>query len=108
MRSQILNTDPLPNLDKVFANVLREENYHDTVVEPEIKVEGITFVAKNSNRPLCDYCGKLGIRRMIFGACMANPQMVACVVVVLVEEANPVVVNMEQLAGKGGRDESQY
>lgn len=55
-----LNTDPLPNIDKVFANALRKEQHHETVAEPNAQIEGAASFAKPMSRLTCDHCGKSG------------------------------------------------
>nr|CAD1840351.1 unnamed protein product [Ananas comosus var. bracteatus] len=70
IRSQILSIDPMPNLSKVYAFVVREEKQQSLFASRGPKVEAAALHVSNvvktnqrdSNRfkERCDYCKKLG------------------------------------------------
>jgi len=68
VRSNILAIEPLPNLNKVYAMILREESQKNLShgAEARIAVEGAAFKAtvagrnRLGNRPRCSHCSKLG------------------------------------------------
>ncbi|KAL0733144.1 hypothetical protein Bca4012_009354 [Brassica carinata] len=81
IRSQIINEDPLPDLNSAYSRVIREEQHHLTVRSQEVKNEAIGFnvktetptqqslvAAANASRPrdrsdpprFCTHCNKKG------------------------------------------------
>ena len=67
LRGQILATDPLPPLDKIF-NIVRQEEHHKGVIQRrEEKVDSALAFAvpmktnqSNLERPTCKHCGRTG------------------------------------------------
>lgn len=68
VRSNILSMEPLPNLNKVYSMILREERQQTLTRNMEIKtvVEGAVFKAvvadksKPDSHPRCTHCQKIG------------------------------------------------
>lgn len=65
VRTNILALEPLPNLNKVYSMVLREERQQRITSTAEPKVEGATFKAsatrsRAGTRPRCTHCQKPG------------------------------------------------
>ena len=68
VRSTILSMEPLPNLNKAYSMILREERQQTLTRSMEVKttIEGAAFKAstggrpKAENRPRCAHCQKIG------------------------------------------------
>lgn len=71
LRSNILSIEPLPNLNKVYSIVLREERQQNLSPDMELShpTEAAVFKAKaaartqSGNRPKCAHCQKLGHKK---------------------------------------------